>query len=200
MKKLFLTGLMALALAHLAPAQQSIYINSGNLQAVPPNIPNIDATAFLNQGTFNVVFNNISSNATTASLIGAIFFSTQLQPYDFSDVLYFTNRGTMMCDTGFKFDDAHSGNGGSSVFRQPSANFVNNNTGQVLVGSVTNAAFGNSLVFFAGAGLTFQTATPNLFINATNIVNTGLLDCGSDGLISITGNNVNLVRGVQHVE
>jgi hypothetical protein len=190
MKKLFLTGLFALTLARLTCAQPATtYENDDNYQGLPPT--NIDAITFINKGTFNVAFNSALTNTSTFSSV--LFISTQIDPYDFSDVLYYTNRGTMTSDTGFIFDDAPA----TSGFRQMSDTFGNANTGRILAGSVSNFFAPTSLVFFVGLGLT---GTPVLEISATNVVNTGTLDSGSDGRISIDGNNLDLTRGTVHVE
>ena len=80
-----------------------IFINPGNSTTANP--PQINATAFLNLGTFTV----ISPLA-----------------YDFQNTRYFTNRGAMLASPGFRFD--YTDDFGS---RRPAFNFVNEGPGQI---------------------------------------------------------------------
>ncbi len=106
MKRLltFLAGAAALpALLCAGPTTLPIYINSGTIATNPPQI---DATAFLNLGTFQ---------ALTASL-----------PYDFLNTRYYTNRGTMLGAPGFRFDYIDD-NG----IHRPADTFINDSVGQI---------------------------------------------------------------------
>ncbi len=69
--------------------------------------PTIDATNFLNTGTWNI--------APTV-------------PYETSHTLNYTNRGTMNASVGWEFDYGPTGTGG----RGWSANFLNDNSGTIL--------------------------------------------------------------------
>lgn len=80
-----------------------IYINSGTSATNPPQI---DATAFVNLGTFQAI-------------VGTL-------PYDFSNTRYFTNRGVMTAAPGFRFDYTDD-NG----LRHPATSFVNDSGGQI---------------------------------------------------------------------
>lgn len=75
-----------------------IFLNPGN-QPFGLTPPQINATAFLNLGTFSVI--------TTL-------------PYDFQNTRYFTNRGTMQGAPGFRFDYTDD-----AGIRRPAANFIN---------------------------------------------------------------------------
>lgn len=105
--KRILKFLMAAALLPvLASAGSStlpIYINSGTIATNPPQI---DATAFLNLGTFQ---------ALTGTL-----------PYDFSNTRYYTNRGVMAGAPGFRFDYIDD-----AGFHHPADSFVNDSAGQI---------------------------------------------------------------------
>lgn len=96
-----------------------IFINPGNVPFGEP--PQINATAFLNLGSFNVL--------------------TPL-PYDFQNTLYYTNRGTMLGAPGFRFDFTDD-----FGIRRPAANFINESLGAV--GTVDGQQYqGYSNVFF----------------------------------------------------
>lgn len=188
MKRLLSTVLLTLALARPGFTQPApIFINNGSITS--PLV--IDATEFENNGLFDFAFNSFSSNSVSSTVV----FTTALAPFDFSDVLFYTNRDIMACDTGFIFDYAPS-SGGS---RQASTNFGNANLGQISAGSATNI-FSSSENFFVGPEGLSLSGTPTLSIRANYIVNTGLLDVGVNGFIGLTGQFVNLDRGTVHIE
>jgi hypothetical protein len=183
MKRLLSLGLMCLSLTRLALAQDPIYINNGIV-----NTPtNIDALAFVNNGVF---FQPILLALTNqvAPLFTIVAANPSVTTYDFSDVDNYTNRGPMGADTGFFFDNAPSSFG----VRHASASFNNLNPGLVAAGSFSNL-FSSTFVIFTGF-------SPKLKVNATNIVNTGLLDIGSGGVMRLTGKNIDLRNGRLHHE
>ena len=183
MKRLLSTVLLILAVSPPAFSQPATnFINSGSITSPT----NIDAINFENFGLFSFLINTSASvsNSTGVQTVNNSGFS----PFDFSDVLYYTNRGTMACDTGFIFDDAPSTSGS----RRASASFGNANNGQIGAGSYTNIFFGGVFFYTGGA--------PTLSITATNIVNTGLLDVGVNGYIGLGGQNLYLGRGTLNVE
>lgn len=155
-----LAGLVVLPLMVSASSTTlPIYINSGTIATNPP--PQIDATAFLNLGTFQVLLDTL--------------------PYDFSNTLYFTNRGVMIGAPGFRFDYTDD-----LGIRRPAAAFVNASVGQIA-----------GLEFliqpdYWGPSRYVQTM---LLISATNVVNSGYLGVGNGGIISIKGQSVDLSRG-----
>jgi hypothetical protein len=108
MKQLpFPTLLAGVALTiQVAFAADDIFINTGDMTFPYGEAPQIDATAFYNSGTIEVL---------TAPL-----------PFDFTSTLNFTNRGTMSGSVGFTFDFA-----GSSGKRLPAANFFNQRGGLI---------------------------------------------------------------------
>ncbi len=136
----------------------SSYINDG-VVTFPPQV---DATNFINRGSFYVT----NSFLTT--------------PYYTYNTLNFTNQSLMRGSVGFRFDTSPSGNG----VAKRAANFVNAN----LVNGVTATVFGGQRVA----------------VNATNVINKGLLEVGSsnvffangiDGLMTINGDSIDLTRG-----
>lgn len=101
------------------PRVDPIFINPGQVSFTNP--PQINATAFLNLGTFSV---------------------QTLLPYDFQNTLYFTNRGVMQGAPGFRFDYTDD-----FGIRRPAARFVNEASGSIL-SLDANAYSGYSNVFF----------------------------------------------------
>lgn len=87
-----------------------VYINSGNVTYT--NMPQIDAYAFVNLGTFTV-------DSTPAI-------------YDFMNVLDYTNRGTMIGYPGFRFDCTDD-----FGIRRPSRQFVNSGSIYAREGMIT---------------------------------------------------------------
>lgn len=196
MKRLFLSGWLVLALARLLSAQPSqTFENRGRLSypLTTNNPPQIDALNFINSGEFEISFNSISS-AVNGGLSGALVFSSQIRPFEFFDVNSYTNRGTMLCDTGFTFDNT------PSTIGNPHMAGTFGNAGLIFGGSTTNSALTQELVFFAGTGLSFLSGVPIINVSATNVVNSGLVDVGADGYIGLQGNTINLIRGRVHIE
>ncbi len=187
MKRLLTSVLLAMGLPLAAMAQPgSLFENDGVINAPPDLPPQVDATNFLNKGTINLL---LGSGFAT---VGGLQVETlTVPPFDFSDVLNYTNNGTMTCDAGFRFDTAPSGNGA----RHMASRFVNSNRGLISSGSINNSLVVGGLVIAIGSqGL------PLLQISATNVVNGGVLDVGQNGLLSVTGNNVNLANSVLNME
>ena len=148
----------------------AVWINTGNINAPSPDpYPSIDATNFINQGS--ITFTN----------------STSVVPFGFADVLNYTNRGTMSSDTGFTFNNLSP----SSGFSGRSAVFGNANVGKIY-------ATGGYLSFASiSAAHLVDVASlyGDLTISAKNVINYGLLQTGSGGLINIDGNNIDFSRG-----
>lgn len=101
------------------PTVDPIFINPGQVNFTNP--PQINATAFLNLGTFGV---------------------QTILPFDFQNTLYYTNRGTVVGAPGFRFDYTDD-----FGVRRPAANFVNEASGQILTLDA-NGYFGVSNQFF----------------------------------------------------
>lgn len=98
-----------------------IFVNPGNTQTTNP--PQINATAFLNLGTFTVV---------------------SPLSYDFQNTRFFTNRGTMLASPGFRFDYTDD-----FGIRRPAYNFINEGPGQISgVDAGFNQYQGYSNLFF----------------------------------------------------
>ena len=174
MKRLIFAGCLSLALACLTASGQPTtgYTNSGTILSAPV----VYATNFVNLGLFDFLVDGISSG-----------------PFDFGDVRTYTNRNVMYCDLGFNFDLSPATS--QDPPEGPAAGFANQNPGQIYGGALS--PFTNSVEIL----LAEESGTaPQILINATNIQNSGLLDVGEAGLISATGNTLDLSRGTLNVE
>ncbi len=102
-----------------APTVAPIFINPGTVSFTNP--PQINATAFVNLGSFGV---------------------QTILPYDFQNTLYFTNRGVMIGAPGFRFDYTDD-----LGIRRPASRFVNEASGAIYCLDA-NGYFGYSNTFF----------------------------------------------------
>jgi hypothetical protein len=126
-----------------------LYVNYGYISAAPQ----IDATAFLNNGIFSL--------------------SASLLPFDTQNTLYFTNRGTLSSlgpdSGGFRFDYVNSTNG----IHQP-ASAILNDSGAVI--SATDSVNG-----YSDGPYIILNATNIINKGSVAILNTGLIQItGSD--------------------
>ncbi len=158
MKHLLIAVAAASALTAVTDAQVTpLYENFG----VVNGSPTIDALAFANYGRFDV-------------------FGTL--PFDFNSTRYFTNRGTMISQPGFRFDT-----GTNLGAAKPAIAFVNETGGSI---RATDAASGVANTF------TGQILSPSyLLVSADTIVNHGYMVTGAAGLLRLTGRDVDLSRG-----
>lgn len=134
-------------------------------------MPVVDANVFLNRGLFGV--------------------ASGLQPYDTQNTRHYTNFPGALIEGsgGFQFDFVDE-----SGLRSRASSFVNQ--------GIIN--FGGDLFSDfvlpdgdVGGGFGFFPVSYNsswIVVNASNVVNRGALTVGSDGLIRLEGNNVNLSR------
>jgi len=111
---------------------------------------------------------------------GLIQISTEL-PFETQNTLYFTNSGTILANAlsgGRGFFGGNAENGGVRF------EYIDGATGYRRPASVIRNE--------QGAGITGR---PYVVLNATNIVNRGTFTVPADGLIRLTGQNVDLERG-----
>jgi hypothetical protein len=170
-KWLLLCGLLSLVSICLAMAEPDLYENNGVVSYVGATgtyPPDIDATNFVNTGSFTIDFTYISESQP--------FFET-------SDTLNYTNTGTMESDTGFQFDNQSSVSGARTM----SGSF--NNSGLVSCG-FQNAGE----IFLSGSGDEDFLDLSEFEASATNIVNNGTVDVGTDGFMFFAGQNLDLAR------
>lgn len=138
--------------------------------------PVIDATNFINNSSFTI-------NFTT--------FSAANQFYETWNTVNFNNsdNGVMTVNTGFRFDTQSTGTGLHTM----AGSF--NNSGTISCASVNDTSSFYSFGLYgsySGYGLY---GYAQFVATATNIVNSGVVDVGVDGLMQFTGENVDLSRG-----
>ncbi len=105
---------------------------------------------------------------------GLIQIATEL-PFETQNTLYFTNSGTILAGSFF---------GGSFANGGVRFEYINGATGYRSPASVIENEQGAAI-----------TGRPYVLLNATNIVNRGTFTVPADGLIRLTGQNVDLSRG-----
>jgi len=180
----FLCGLLCLVLVRAASGQQALYDNEGS---VGPNPMTIDATNFLNNGTFTVDF----------------ISSAYLQLYETLDTLNYTNNGTMIGNNGFQFDTHSSSSGVHSM----ASTF--NNPGTIRAGSAIDELFSVD-----GFPPEFVVSATNIVNSGTVVVGQNAIITGdslgakftvltsieANGLLQFSGQNVDLSRSTLTVE
>ncbi len=179
MKRIFLSviaGLLLVPAVSHGAAATPVYHNSGVVSATYPEIgPRIDATTFINSGSFGI------SNYFDFYIFGTrqnLYWYWEY-PYETWNTLNYTNYGIMAGLPGFRFDYKSTAPEGL-LWQLPAANFFN--------GHSVNGT--NTLIF----------GDMELYVKATNIVNTGSLIIGSAGYMRLDGNNVDLSRGFLGVQ
>lgn len=147
-----------------------IYVNSGNVTA-----PVIDATAFVNSGTFNA--------GGTSFIIGGITFISSGIPYSTQNTLYYTNlnSGRITAGVGFEFDYA------TEIARYPADTFVNRGTVDSTTFLLINATnvYNTGLLLGSERGF-IQIKGDNVSLTRSGL-RTGLALDSSGGGISIGG-------------
>jgi hypothetical protein len=175
----WLGALLGLMLAHAALAAdpyapEDVYGGTnGYYNYVVPGSPPppFDATNFIINNSFTINFEALTLN-------------TEL--YEPRDVVNYINNGTMAANTGFEFDTLTSNNQSPHVM---AGSFYNG-------GDISCASYSDTNVEF----FLFSEYAGQFIVSATNVVNPGIVDVGTDGLMSFTGQNVNLSKGLFTVE
>ncbi|MBN9692158.1 MAG: hypothetical protein J0M24_18085 [Verrucomicrobia bacterium] len=162
----FAAAAQALVSAISAPAP--IYINEG----VNPNPVVIDATIFLNTGTFTIGAPN-----------GGFFndFLSPVNPYETQNTLYYTNTFRMSAVPGFNLEFISD-----SGVRRPAAQVYN------APGATISAEFSDLAANLFFPNTIFPLYGGLVSINATNVINKGTIEGFYAGSIEIRGDNVDL--------
>lgn len=166
----FLLGCIIFVFVRPALAADAFFINTGTIDypLTTNNVPDIDATNFVNLGSFSIDFITVPQSPSL---------------YETHDTLNYTNTGAMESDTGFQFDYANS----ASNLRTMSATI--DNSGTILCASGSGGEiFANEFFAVFGSAGAFEAS-------ATNIINPGTIEAGQGGIISISGQNVDLSSG-----
>lgn len=173
MKRFWMLAILAVSAVAPAWAQpMALYENFGVIDTTQPS-PQINALAFANYGSFSVESSvmGLAEFPYTVFPFGVELPATQI-PYDFQNVLNYTNAGVMNGGDGFRFDTV------TDDGRRLPANRIVNKSGATITAQ--------SAVFSTGS---------YLLLSATNIANQGRLSATADGLIHIEGHDVDLSRG-----
>src|SRR5258708_14864961 len=157
-----------------AGAPNLFWENTGSILCPPAVPPVIDAINFVNDRTAV-----LSINYATLGTIGNF---ESLPFFDTSDTLNFTNRGLLQVDTGWRFDTEPATIGQARW----AANF--DNSGEIDT-ATTSLSTSNLIISISSSG------GPRTLVSATNIINSGIINSGFEGLVSLKGGNVNLSRG-----
>jgi hypothetical protein len=176
MKRLLLANLLTVLIVPAGLATTT-YINNGTVSIISPPqiIPSIDASNFVNNGTFNIVNNN-SVNQFQPPL-----------PYETWNTRNWTNSNRMTGDPGFKFDyfDSVSGtNAWSSIFQ---------NSGNV--NETNSLIYGESYLLVAATNV-YEKGTLAVGPAGLLAINGKALDL-TRGTVAVLGNSSNTLAGVQ---
>jgi hypothetical protein len=165
------------------------YVNNQNIYYNLPNgplLPQIDATAFVNQSIFSVTYDTYINNQ-------AIY----CEPW--WGTLFYTNNGEMIVNdsgsvagVGFEFDLQQTN---SSQTNSMAGTFYN--PGTIHCDSILD---GNDEIFFDGFEFLDVFSFGNCLISATNIINPGTIELGDGGQLSMNGQNIDLNRSVLTIE
>src|ERR1035437_3684049 len=162
MKRILFSGLLALALFPVAVrATSDTYENDGTVLSPPDVAPQIDATNFVNTGSFTV---NLPLLTLTTD------------QYKTANTVNYTNTGTMSAEWGFDLE----------TFPGPkmAASFYNS-------GTINGGFLAGSSIIISGVGLSVR-----MIVSATNISNPGNINMGSDSLLKLTGQSLDLSRSI----
>jgi len=168
MKKTLLLSSLLLGLAGLARAQSPLaYTNDAVVICPPDPVPQIDAGTFVNNSYFEVVFTNLSVNA---------------QLFNTYDTTQFINPGHLSFVPGVNFETI------PTFLGQPSPAELIYNPGLIEIGTATN-------VFAIASNGVLSVSAPRGIFSATNIISPGAMTLGYDGVVTLSGQNVDLSRG-----
>ena len=157
-----LVGWLLASTLTLAAQTVPLYCNDGPVQSPPDIAPQIDATAFCNNSTFNV-------------------FTTL--PYDFTSCLFFTNSASMSGSPGFRFDFVTNAVVTNVTWTNVSG--TNMLVTNIVVGPGKTRLAAD---WFLNEGQ--LSAQVSLLVFATNLVSPGSLDTTDSGIIRLAASNI----------
>jgi hypothetical protein len=182
MRSKLLSGLFAVALSCSALGQSLWYQNDGFLIAPPDVPPDIDALSFVNRGQFVI------------NLTNQVWFLPPYQapyPFETQRTISYTNEfgAFMSCNSGFRLETFVR----DGLPRQMASAI--HNEGRINCGTVDTTNTLNIEGLFFGQLIQGSTPMGKFLARATNIVNSGDIALGFEGIGSINGESVNLDRG-----
>lgn len=168
---LLLAGLLLYPIA--VRATESVASFSGNISSPP----NVDAINFTNSGYWNIV------NIPPGSL------------YKTANTLTYGNSGTMICTPGWEFDLGPSTSGSrtnwSDLFYNAAPYLSQSGTAVIPTVQANNGTVIRMSDVFSGGSV--------LLVQATNIINKGLLTATPNGKIELIGSKVDISRGFLNI-
>jgi hypothetical protein len=179
MKRQILSGLAGLAIVSVALGRTDPAFINNSVMIFPsvtyPVPPMIDATNFINNSAF----------------IDNTFNSLFVTPYATANTVNYTNFGVLGSLEGFRFDTFNT-----HTARYSRAGNLHNEVGAIINCGGTNNGpyFVTNAIFFSIAG------SAECLVSATNIINRGTIEMGSDSLLSLSGQNVSLAGGLVNME
>lgn len=204
MKWKLLCLLLGVLFVQLAQATEPIYVNSDpsyydvyNSTVSPNPPPTIDATAFDNENTFSVSYQNYSPYPVLFETWNTLNFTNAGGQTMIANSPGVTNGAIIVLDqssfgSGFHFD-LHTTN---QLPDQMAGTFYN--AGNIRCDSIQD---GNNL-FNLGLGIDLYLVTSlgQFIASATNVLCPGNIDVGTDGLIQMTSQNMDLSGGTLTIE
>lgn len=185
---------LSLLCAHTALATIPLYENTQeSYYTIPGNPPpTIDATTFANSSVFSVTYGTYSTMTT-------LTYETRNTLNYFNDGNGLMTFNSPLTTNGFinaygltaRFDNYNPALNNNFL----SASFVNQGT--IRVDSVLD---GNNIFEFSGVQLYILTSLGQCIISATNITNPGNIVIGTQGFLKMTGEQVDLSRGIFTME
>jgi hypothetical protein len=176
-----LTGLL-LCLLFVQTVLAQTYVNNQNVfysEPGPPQLPQINATAFDNESIFSVTY-------------GINFNNQVLFCEPWWGTLSYTNNGQMLVNASIEF---LNGAGLTAFGFKFDLQQTNSNTTNVMADT-----FYNPGIIHCNSALDGNFGPGACLIQATNIIVPGTIAIGSAGSIEVNGQNVNLSRSVISIE
>lgn len=189
-----LCALIGLAWAGSAQATDPLYQNiSASYYTVPGSPPPVlDVTAFDNENVFSVSYSAYSANPVL---------------YETWNTLYYTNNGTMIANSPFDTNNFTTSFGCGYQFDRQTTGAIPHNTAGTFFNPGTircnSTNDGNNIFNFNLGGFTFTflvNAVGACVVNATNIINSGTINAGPDGLIQMNCQKADLSFGTLMLE
>lgn len=166
-----------------------IAFDSATYNNTVPYLPSIDATNFINTGTWDIYTLSPGTVGVVIGGGGQVANFNTVTPYATANTLNFTNTGTMTGSVGWEFD-LGSSTAGQPGGRNMTASFFNDSRGTIAAvdGAINNPGFPQ-----------YTYLVSYLLVSATNVVNKGTLVAGTSGEIVLNGVNVNLQRSALEI-
>lgn len=194
---------MALGLLMAQAAFAQLYINNNAqyyFEPGPPQFPQINATAFDNENVFSVTYNTFTLNLVERCepWWGTLFYtnnSEMILNAPFANLINGNGPGDFNTETPGAFFEFDVQQTNSNVTNSMAGTFYN--PGVIHVDSVLD---GNNVLTEGGSEFFLQTSVGNAYVLATNIIIPGDIEVGVNGILDLTGQNLDLSHGFFNFE